>query len=350
MRSPPVFSDESGRATVEVALAYIPQINIRPAKGYWPVTLRSRNWSATTEHVALTAIDLDKHERYTELLGHPEAADGKGVKVAVIDTGVAQHRDLQSVVERMVVLGGKVVTDTLPDGIDHGTHVAGIIGGSNAAARGHAPAAELYSYRVCEPGRRRMSTLDVVVAIGHAVANGIDIINLSLGFDSSDDAIVELVNFAHANGVLVVAASGNNGSCHVSFPASMPRVVAVSAIGKKDAYPPGSAASLVTAKEVAGDYFVAKFCNLSPGQIQCTAPGVGIVSTVAEDGYLAESGTSMAAPIVTGLAATLLARHLLELGPRSLERLTQLEGMLYTRCNQVGLHVDHVGRGIPSVR
>lgn len=349
-RSPTVYSDAAGKVTLQVAVQVIPQILVRPAKGYWSTVLFGRQWSGEIERITLTAIDLTQHERYVELLGRPEPTDGEGVKIAIIDTGVAKHRDLPNVAKRLAVSAGVIVEDALPDGIDHGTHVAGIIGCSNEPVRGHAPGAELHSYRVCNPGQRRMSTLDVVVAIADAVNAGVDIINLSLGFDSSDDAIVDLINFAHDNGVLVVAASGNNNSCKISFPANMPRVVAVSAIGRKNAYPHGSTASLVKGKGESGDYFIAGFCNVAPGQIQCSAPGVGIVSTVQEDGYLAESGTSMAAPIVTALAATLLSRHLTSLGPRTPDRLKALEDMLYTGCKQVGFHVDHVGNGIPSVR
>jgi len=349
-RSPTVYSDTHGNVALQVAVQVIPQILVRPAKGYWPTALLGRKWSGSTERITLVAIDLAQHERYVELLGRPEPTDGEGVKIAIIDTGVAKHRDLPNVAKRLAVTAGVIVEDTLPDGIDHGTHVAGIIGCSNEPVRGHAPGAELHSYRVCNPGLRRMSTLDVVVAVADAVIAGVDIINLSLGFDSSDDAIVDLINFAHDNGVLVVAASGNNNSCKISFPANMPRVVAVSAIGRKDAYPHGSTASLVKAKGESGAYFIAGFCNVAPGQIQCAAPGVGIVSTVQEDGYLAESGTSMAAPIVTALAATLLSRHLTSLGSRTPDRLKALEDMLYTSCKQAGFHIDHVGNGIPSVR
>lgn len=346
----PVYSDSNGIALIKLAVAIVPLIQIRPAQGYWPAELRGRKSSETVETITLTRIDLKKHERYIDLLGEPKLEDGKGVKVAIIDTGVAKHRDLPNVTKRLVVSQGAVLEDTLPDGIDHGTHVAGIIGCSNHAVLGHAPSAEIFSYRVCPPGTRNMKTIDLSVAIAHAVDAGADIINLSLGFDLSDDGIVDSINFAHDIGVLVVAASGNNSSCKVNFPANMPRVVAVSALGRIDAYPFGSTAQLQLAKDAQGEYFVAAFSNLAPGMIQCSAPGVGIVSTVLDDGYLAESGTSMAAPAVTALAATLLSRNLSKLGARTSERLKNLEEMLYTGCNRAGFSSDHVGHGIPSVR
>lgn len=350
-RDGPVYtSDHEGRVTVEMACASIPALVIQPVENFWPTVIYGRAPSEQPEQIILSPVELDKCERFVELLGESDVNDGKGVVIAVIDTGVAAHTNLPNVTKRLTVLNAEPVIDELPNGIAHGTHVAGIIGSNHPECLGKAPSAELHSYRVCAPNSRNMETLDVVSAITEAVESGADIINLSLGFDDEDAAIVDAVEFALMSGVVVIAASGNKGLDSASFPARMKNVVSVSAIGKVDAYPHGSQAALTRAKEQVGEYFVGSFCNTGDGQIQCSAPGIGIVSTVGMDGFLPCSGTSMAAPIISGLGAAILSRHIESLGARSVERAQKLMAMLYTTCKSHGLTPANVGLGIPSVR
>ncbi len=350
MFSKAVYSNHLGEVSIQFGLTVMRILYVRPPENYWPLLLRGRSHSNDPVVIRLTAIDLSKHERYVQLLGTPLADDGLGVKIAVIDTGVARHVDLTAVKKRYAVSKGVVEDDNLREPDWHGTHVAGIIGCSHEEVLGHAPAADIVSYRVCPAGKRSMSTADVVVAILNAVAQNVDIINLSLGFNASDDAIVEAISYAHSSGVLVVAAVGNDAKGKCSFPASVSDVVAVTALGRGEAYPFGSSAALQTARATSGDFFTPYFANFGQAHVGCAAPGVGIVSTVNESGYQAESGTSMAAPIVSALSATLLSRNLSNLGARTPERLNRLRDMLYTSCTRAGFHAESVGHGVPFVR
>lgn len=350
MFSKAVFSNESGQVNIEFGLPVMRVLHVRPPENFWPLVLRGRSYSNEPFVIRLTAIDLSKHERYVQLLGIPSPTDGSGVKIAVIDTGVSRHIALTSVKKRYAVSKGVVEDDKLREPDWHGTHVAGIIGCSNSEVLGHAPAAEIISYRVCPAGKRSMSTADVVVAILDAVSRNVDIINLSLGFNASDDAIAEAISYAHSSGVLVVAAVGNDAKEKCSFPASVSDVVAVTALGRIEAYPFGSSAALQPVRASSGDLFTPYFANFGEAHIRCAAPGVGIVSTVNESGYQAESGTSMAAPVVSALSATLLSRNASVLGGRTPERLSKLRDMLYTCCTRSGFHAESVGHGVPFVR
>lgn len=345
-----VFSNDLGEVSIQFGLPVIRILHVHPAENYWPLVLRGRSSSKELVVVRPTAIDLSKHERYVQLLGTPLSSDGAGVKIAVIDTGVARHSHLTAVKRRYVVSKGVLEDDNLREPDWHGTHVAGIIGCSHSDVMGHAPSAEIFSYRVCPAGKRSMSTADVVVAILDSVVRNIDIINLSLGFNASDDAIAEAISYAHASGVLVVAAVGNDAKEKSSFPANVSDVVAVTALGRDEAYPFGSSAALQAIRAKSGDFFTPFFANFGESHVGCAAPGVGIVSTVNENGYQAESGTSMAAPIVTALSATLLSRHLSNFGARTPQRLSKLRDLLYTCCTRAGFHAESVGHGVPFVR
>ena len=123
---------------------------------------------------------------------------------------------------------------------------------------------------------------DIIAGIVYATDNEADIINLSLGGEDSSQALQDAVSYSHANGVLLVAATGNSGGA-VLYPAACDHVLAVGATDVNDLRP--------------------GFSNHGP-EIDVTAPGVSIYSTWPRlDGYWYKSGTSMAAPHVAGLAA-----------------------------------------------
>ncbi|WP_456277586.1 S8 family serine peptidase [Bacillus sp. AK128] len=132
---------------------------------------------------------------------------GTGVKIAVIDTGIAAHTDL-------TIAGGVSTVDNTSsyhDDQGHGTHVAGIIGAkhNNVGIVGVAPDAQIYSVKVLGADGTGVST-DIVEGIDWAITNNMDIINLSLGTDTESLAIKDAVNRATNEGILVVAASGND--------------------------------------------------------------------------------------------------------------------------------------------
>lgn len=157
---------------------------------------------------------LDKSAKYVGVQ-HPHdlGFDGKGIKVAVIDTGVDyNHPDLLGFGPNGKVIGGFdfIENDDTPlDTNGHGTEVAGIIS-ANGNIKGIAPETKILAYRVSDTGDSVPSDL-IVKAIQKAIEDGADIINLSLGVNRTNDKIEDAINYAVKRGVVVVAAAGNSG-------------------------------------------------------------------------------------------------------------------------------------------
>jgi len=228
---------------------------------------------------------------------------GDGVKIAVLDTGVlSTHSDLVNrIVEckdfsspRAAIVDGKC-----SDGNGHGTHVAGIIGADRGedglGILGMAPESELAIYKVCN-NKGSCWADDIASAILEASDAGANIINLSLGSDASIPLIKETVNYALRSGSLVVASAGNDGpdDATLDYPASYGGVVAVGAINRD---------LDVVSWSSRGDNLNSELDVVEDGDIEFAVPGSLIESTWSDGGYHILSGTSMAAPHISGLAA-----------------------------------------------
>jgi subtilisin family serine protease len=187
----------------------------------------------------------------------------------------------------------------------HGTHVAGIIGAvraNNTGIDGVAPAVRIMSVRAIPEGDERDK--DVANAIRYAVDNGAQIINMSFGKDYSPDKgiVDEAMKYADSKGVLLVHAAGNDGedlAVHSNFPTAALRDgnrlrnwIEVGATSWRGA-----------------DSLAASFSNYGRQQVDVFAPGEDILSTVPGGAYERQSGTSMAAPVVSGLAALIMAYY-----------------------------------------
>ncbi len=213
---------------------------------------------------------------------------GQGVTVAVLDTGIAPHVDLDPAIRGATFVPGAISFD---DDHGHGTHVAGTI----AAKAGHAggvfgvaPGASLMSVQVlARDGWSRGDS--VALGITFAANTGARIINLSLGGGEVSQSILRAVIHARCRGALVVAAAGNDYGGPVLQPAALPDLcVAVAATDASNR--------------------VGSFCNRGP-EVDLAAPGVAIRSTYPGGGYRELNGTSVAVPHVAGAAAILVSRH-----------------------------------------
>ncbi|HEY3513013.1 S8 family peptidase [Kribbella sp. NPDC051137] len=246
-------------------------------------------------------------------IGGPDAWQagytGKGVSVAVLDTGVdATHPDLAT-----QVAGEKnFTTESANDLVGHGTHVASTIAGTGAASggkyKGVAPDARIYDGKVCEVYGCEESA---ILAGMDWAANDVKakIVNLSLGGTDTPelDPLEEAVNRLTAQtGTLFVIAAGNSGpsDATVSSPGSAEAALTVGAVDKQD-----QLADFSSRGPRVGDN------ALKP---DVTAPGVDIVAAKSKDSsigepvgdeYLRLSGTSMATPHTAGAAAILLQEH-----------------------------------------
>lgn len=276
------------------------------------------HWSGLLKSVMLKAslviplqpISLPFTDSLRHYYGSGKASDGSGVTVGVIDTGVGPHDNLSVDGGENTVLG-EAPTDWKDSGAGHGTHVAGIIAARGAApsgVAGVAPGVRLRSYRVFGKGSDGATNFAISKAIDRAVADGCDLINMSLGGGDPDEATHSAIVDARAAGVLVFVATGNDNRSPVSFPASDSMALAVTALGRKGTFP----ARTVETGDVMAPYgsdkadFIASFSNIG-SEVDLTGPGVGVISTYPGNLLAVMDGTSMACPAVTGAAARLLA-------------------------------------------
>jgi len=242
------------------------------------------------ENIRIKGVKLQPSQTLTWNIDQVDAeiswtiSTGDPVKVGVIDTGIdLKHPDLQANIK-----GGYNAINPLKSPNDdngHGTHVAGIIAALNNSIGvvGVGPNIDLYAIKVLNAnGSGYLS--DVIEGLDWAITNKMQVVNMSLGtsqdVQSFHDAIVRTYNA----GITIVAAAGNSGGS-VSYPAAYPEVIAVSATDQNNQ--------------------IASFSSRGP-EVDLAAPGVSIYSTYKGQSYATLSGTSMAAPHVTGAAALII--------------------------------------------
>lgn len=214
---------------------------------------------------------------------------GDGVSVAVLDTGIEHHEDLN-------VAGGVSFVSGEPDYIDyngHGTHVAGTIAAldNNYGVLGVSPDVDLYAVKVL--GADGSGTISgIAQGIEWTIDNDIDIANMSLGSSSGSSALEIAANNANNAGVLLIAAAGNSGELlwfnTIGYPARYDSVMAVAAIDSNNNR--------------------ASFSSVG-GELEISAPGVSVLSTYIGNDYASLNGTSMASPHVAGAAALVKAAN-----------------------------------------
>ena len=276
---------------------------------------------------------------------------GDGVKVAVIDTGIAHHPHLSVGGGHNFIVGENAAAwDNDLEG--HGTHCAGVVAAlsDQGATWGYAPKATLYALRVFGGADGGGYSSDIGDAIDWAVDNDCDIVSMSLGSAEASSYIRMRIERAIDHGILCVAAAGNE-SGDVSYPARFRGVVGVSAIGKKDSYPADSihADAESTIRSADGNYYFASFSNRGP-EVDLCAPGVAVTSTVPADSYNALDGTSMACPQVAGIAALVLqASAALRSAPKDAARMAALFDRLQAICTDLGMGSNYQGSGLPRL-
>lgn len=229
----------------------------------------------------------------------PKAWDitmGEEVKIAIVDSGVdLTHPDLAE----KLVQGVNTVDKRFPpkDEMGHGTHVAGIaaaIANNNEGIAGLAPKATIIPVKVL--GENAGSDATIAEGIMWAADQGADVINMSLGIYEESQVLNDAVKYAIDKNVVVVATMGNDNVERKRYPAACAGVIAVGSTDNQDKK--------------------SRFSNYGDW-ISIAAPGSDIFSTFptypvsinGPEGYASLSGTSMAAPLVTGLAALIRSKH-----------------------------------------
>lgn len=254
--------------------------------------------------------------------------DTTNATVAIIDTGIDFHKDLN-------IISGKnfVNPSYMPiDDNGHGTHVAGTVAAKcdGEGVLGVAPGAKLVALKVLDANGSGWLS-DILSAIDWVTdhADMIDVVNMSLGGYGTSDLYHQAIQRSVAKGVVYVVAAGNEsmdifGSSHDFWiggnvlPAAYPEVMTISAMGDTDGVSGGSGPNTSFGER---DDTFAFFSNHSFGQhhnnpvvspgaaIDLAAPGVDILSTFPGNQFATMSGTSMASPHAAGAVARFIAKY-----------------------------------------
>jgi subtilisin len=325
----------------------IERLYLYPPAYAWPRLIRDYRPGVTP--IGLRQIEPGFADSRAACYPRANDNDGRGVRVGVIDTGCGPHPWL-SISGGMNTVYGEDQAD-FSDIDGHGTHVAGLIAANGPDFRGVAPAVSLRAYRVFGTRDDGASNFAIAKAIDRAVADGCDLLNLSLGGGPLDVLTDEAIKDARSRGVLCVIAAGNDGG-PVAWPGRHTLAMAVSALGVRGHWPRDSTQGDDVQRPFGRLFggnpcFVARFSNRGP-EIDLAAPGVGIVSTVPADALGVMDGTSMACPIATAaLACRLAKRPDILAQARETARADEMERLALSDNLDLDLPRDLQGHGMP---
>lgn len=212
-----------------------------------------------------------------------QKSTGKGVKVAVIDTGCdVDHPDISSnIFDKYNVIDNN---RNVSDGNGHGTHVCGTIAACNNGVGmvGVAPDAKILAIKALN-NRGSGNMTDIIEAIDYAVSKKVDIITMSLGASSCPTSMKKAIDMANNNNILVFCAAGNSGArVDVMCPARFSNTISIGAIDEN---------------------LQRTSFTCSGNSLDFLAPGHDIRSILPNNGYGLMSGTSMSNPFAAGCAA-----------------------------------------------
>jgi len=266
---------------------------------------------------------------------HERGYTGKGVGVAIVDTGIALHRDFIEGGNRVIGFVDFVNHRTEPyDDNGHGSHVAGIIGGNGFSSKGKyigvAPECNLIGVKVLDH-RGDGNISDVLAGLQWIMDNrkkyNIRIVNISVGTSAKDNLdenslLVQGVDAVWDNGIVVVVAAGNNGPgpMSISTPGISRKVITVGSSddnvavelfgsGKsKDYSGRGPTPFCIKKPDIVAPGSNIVSCNISRYSLR-SRDGVASIFANSPMMYTVKSGTSMATPVVSGAIALLLGKH-----------------------------------------
>jgi len=361
------ITDSAGNATVELFdfeadSETIRALHVHPAADHWDCFLRDPQLDLTGTNVAklrplAPAAPKANGEKARawgrRALNVDQAASGltgSGVRIGLIDSGCDNTHPLLRHVTRGTDLSGN--KDWTRDPTGQGTHCAGIIAGAAGTAsgvQGLAPEAELHVFKVAPGGHFS----DLIEAIDLCIESQVDIIHLGIGSDQVSELVAQKIVEARLRGIACIAASGDGGGA-VQFPAMVPGVLAVSAIGKLGEYSREThhEATAIPDMVAPNGLFATNFSGAGP-QVGLCGPGVAVISCVPGGGLAARDGTAVAAAHIAGFAALVLAHHPTFRGlhgTRNAHRVSALFGLIQGSAVAPVFDRTRIGAGLPDLQ
>ena len=318
-----VNTDKNGAAKLSVPNGHqIALVEPIPYAGFWIMLEEVPPTGSTIDCLAIAKSGTGGAGWWHTAMGIDikDASRGSGVKVGVIDTGCGPHPNLKHVKLVGAFVDGQSFPGTqASDVAEHGTHTSGIVGARPTKAgdyAGVAAGSDLFHARVFKSEEEGPTQADLINAIDALSRdNNCDLINMSLGGGPPSQGEEDCIRDAAERGTLCICSAGNeNGP--IDYPGAYPECSAVSAIGLIGWAPTGtfSASNRPQDSSKMGqkNYFLAAFSCFGP-TLACSAPGVGIVSTVPDTNgasgvYMEMDGTSMASPAACGTLAVVLSQ------------------------------------------
>ena len=364
------ITDSAGLASLQTHAingAVIDAVYVRPAADHWERYIQDPSLDPGQENVIRLSPLKRTSRRFPGerpyswgqrlMKFHRVSTDwnGAGTKIGLIDSGCDNSHPLLSHIAHGVDLTEDNDSQAWTlDELGQGTHCAGTIAASAAASSdivGCSPAAEMHIFKVLPGGYFS----DLLNALNQCIERRLDIVVIGVSGEQFSELVAHKIAEARMNGIACIAGAGNSGG-PVQFPANVPGILAVAAVGKPGEYPQDTRharRALPQLFSFSGIY-ATNFSCWGP-QVGLCAPGVAVVSTVPGRGYAAWDGTSMAASHVAGFSALLLAHHpmlqSINYGTRAEERVSVLyEFLRAAAVPYVQADPMRVGAGIPDLQ
>ncbi|MGE6378656.1 S8 family peptidase [Peribacillus muralis] len=243
------------------------------------------------------------------------------VVVAVLDSGINHnHTDLEGIVKKSY--NALDDSDDLSDNFGHGTAIAGLIASKNHDSIGISKNAFIYSVKVIQDNGE-VNVSDFIRGLRWAIDENVDVINVSLGFNSGFNELKDIVDEAVNKGIIIVASSGNTNGLNAQYPARFENVISVGVVNEQ----------LLPTKLSA------------IGKIDFVAPGINLITLDHHGGYSQFSGSSFSTAIVSGLIAENLNSIKID---KDKNTFPEIMDLLKKKSIGINHNKEIVGSGLPT--
>ncbi|MEF2096261.1 S8 family serine peptidase [Bacillus sp. CFBP9009] len=243
------------------------------------------------------------------------------IVVAVLDSGINQnHTELKGIVKKS--FNALNNSNDLSDNFGHGTAIAGLIASKNDDSIGVSKNVVIYSVKVIQDNGE-VNVSDFISGLRWAIDENVDVINISLGFNTGSKELKDIVDEAVNNGIIIVASSGNTNGLNAQYPARFENVISIGVVNEQ----------LLPTKLSA------------IGKIDFVAPGTNLISLDNHGEYSQFNGSSFSAALVSGVIVENLYNLDIEKGKNTFSEVMYL---LKKNSKGINLNKEKVGNGVPT--